>query len=76
MNPALVAQLALAALELALPKIEELVREGKISPQEQQDLRDRYNALRGHAAFTGPEWVPSNAGTGDGSEVTRDNNPG
>lgn len=48
----------LTALEALVPKIQELFKSGNVTKEEQQQVRDRYNALRaaGDSAFTGPEW--------------------
>jgi hypothetical protein len=49
---------ALTLLEFLLPKIEDAVKRGEVSPEKQKELRDRYNQLRaqGDTAFSGPEW--------------------
>jgi len=49
---------ALAFAEKAMPLILELVKRGQVTPNEQQELRARYDALKGagDGAFTGPEW--------------------
>ena len=48
--------MALALADALLPLVQKEIKEGQISPEQQQKLRDRYNKLREAAAFEGPEW--------------------
>lgn len=59
MNEALAAAAALELVERLLPIIEERVKSGQVSPEDQTKLRSKYEALRAKAdaAFTGPEWA-------------------
>jgi hypothetical protein len=58
--PALNAALALA--EELMPIVQQQIKAGMISPEEQQKVRDKFNSLRQAAAFEGPEWeVPPEA---------------
>lgn len=52
------ANAALALLELLLPKIQEGVKTGDVSVEDQAAVRSKYEALRaqGDAAFSGPGW--------------------
>lgn len=58
MNYLILANALMTALEQLVPKIQGLVKSGDVTKEEQQQVRDRYNALRaaGDSAFTGPEW--------------------
>lgn len=58
MEEIILASAALALLEKLLPVIQQQVKTGQITPEEQQKIRDQYNSLRnqGDAAFAGPEW--------------------
>lgn len=49
----------LAVLEILVPKIVELTKAGEITPEQQQALLDRKDAILGKLdeAFSGPEWV-------------------
>jgi len=48
---------ALAILEKALPAIQEAVRNGTITVEQQQSVYQHISALRaGGGAFAGPEW--------------------
>lgn len=49
---------ALDFVEKMLPVIQQAVKAGEVSVEEQQRVRDRYNSLRnaGELAFSGPEW--------------------
>ena len=49
----------IALIQLLEPKIEEAIKKGEISPEEQQRLADKIGRLRSHVAFTGPHWQPS-----------------
>ncbi len=47
---------ALTMLEKLAPVIAEAAKTGQITPEQQTALKARVDALRGHAAFSGPEW--------------------
>lgn len=47
---------ALALYEKLQPIIAAQVKKGEVPPEEQQKLRDRFNAIRKADAFAGPEW--------------------
>lgn len=49
---------ALALAEKLIPTLGKAVAAGQITPEQQQEARNRYLALRAKAdaAFTGPEW--------------------
>lgn len=51
-----IADAAMAILEKAIPAIQAMFKKGEIPPEEQQRIRDRYNAIKSGAAFEGPEW--------------------
>lgn len=38
------------------PLIQQAVQKGEISPEQQQAIQDKLNALRAATAFSGPEW--------------------
>lgn len=48
-------------LNILIPKVEEAIKSGQITPEQQQKVRDAYLQLRalGDGAFAGPEWDPS-----------------
>lgn len=49
---------ALALAEALAPRVEEAVQRGEVTPDQQKQMRDRYEALRarGSDAFKGPGW--------------------
>lgn len=49
---------AINLIEQLIPIIDEKVKSGQVSPEEQTKIRDRYTSLRnlGDALFAGPEW--------------------
>lgn len=64
MDPTAIIAATLAALNLVeklMPTIQQLGTSGVITAEQQQIIRDQYNALRaqGDAAFSGPEWQVS-----------------
>lgn len=58
MNELMAFNAALALAEKLLPILAERLQAGTITPAQQQEARDRYQALRdaGDAAFAGPAW--------------------
>lgn len=58
MEEIVLANAALALLEVLLPKIQQLTNKGEISAEDQQALKDKYLSLKNRAdgQFTGPEW--------------------
>lgn len=46
-------------IEVMAPRIEELMRKGEISPEQQAQLMARVQALKSNDAFSGPEWRKS-----------------
>lgn len=61
MNEIILANAALALLQALLPSIQNAVKAGQITPEEQLKIRANYQAFRdaGDAAFVGPEWEQS-----------------
>lgn len=53
--PALNAALSLA--ETLMPILQQQIKAGLVSPEEQQKVRDKFNLLRKAEAFMGPEWT-------------------
>lgn len=58
MDPFVLANGLISLLELLIPKLTEAIKNGEVSPQEQQDTRGRFNALKANidGMFSGPEW--------------------
>lgn len=58
MEEILLINASLALVEKLLPRLADALKTGQITPAQQQELRDRYAALRAKAdaAFAGPEW--------------------
>lgn len=59
MDPVTVITLAISAAKVVkdlAPEIRRLFEAGEITAQQQQELLAEINAIRTHAAFTGPEW--------------------
>lgn len=64
MNPAIILPLASAGislLEQLIPQISALVKRGEITPEQQADIKRRFESLRAKAGgeFSGPEWTVS-----------------
>jgi hypothetical protein len=60
MPPLVIANGLIAMLELVMPKIEALVKKGEVTPEEQQALMNKIEALKSDPSkFSGPEWEPS-----------------
>jgi hypothetical protein len=55
----------ISVLEIVIPKIAELVKSGEITPEQQQTLLDRKDALleKLDEAFSGPEWEVTSVST-------------
>lgn len=57
------ANAAINLVEALIPKIQELTKQGLVSPEDQQKLFDRANTLmegiESGLAFSGPEWQKS-----------------
>lgn len=47
---------AIALAEKLAPIVQAQIKSGQVTPEEQQKLRDRLNALRNATAFEGEEW--------------------
>jgi hypothetical protein len=61
MDPATIISLTTVAIDLIeklLPAIDQLRLKGLITPEQQQQVLDRYQSLRGRAdgQFSGPHW--------------------
>ena len=61
MDPATIISLATVAIDLVeklLPAIEQLRAKGEITPEQQQELMDRYQSLKARAdgQFSGAHW--------------------
>ena len=54
-----IAQGAVDIIQHVEPIIMDAVKKGQISPETQELLLKRIQALRLDAAFQGPEWIPS-----------------
>lgn len=59
MDPITIMALFSAATSLAkqlIPQIQELMRKGEITPEQQAKLLAEFKSLGDHAKFTGKEW--------------------
>lgn len=58
MEEILLANAALTLLDKLLPRIQQMVKDGQVSVEEQKATWDKYHALRNKVGnpFMGPEW--------------------